>query len=133
MARDNVDIEAKFYKELPFASAVRVSGELLFTAGLTARDDNGDVVGPGDMALQFEQIFLRLSQVAAAAGTDFDHMVKITIFVTDIDRAYADPGQWRRYFTGRPASTLVEVSSLKEPGVLVEIEAVFEIPDGKDG
>jgi 2-iminobutanoate/2-iminopropanoate deaminase len=129
MARTGVDIEAKFYKELPFASAVKVSGQLLFTAGMTARDDEGEIVGAGDMAKQFEQVFLRLSQVAAAAGTNFDHMVKVTIFVTDIDRAYADPGQWRRYFSGRPASTLVEVSSLKGSEVLVEVEAVFEVPD----
>ena len=65
---------------------------------------------------------------AAAAGTGFDHMAKITIFVTDIDRAYADSSQWRRYFQARPASTLVEVSALKTPEVMVEIEAVFEVP-----
>lgn len=129
MARTGVDIDAPYYKELPFASAVKVSGQLLFTAGLTARDDNGEIVGPGDMAKQFEQVFLRLGQVAEQANTSFDHMVKITIFVTDIDRAYADPSQWRRYFSGRPASTLVEVSSLKGPDVLVEVEAVFEIPE----
>lgn len=129
MARTGVDIETTFYKELPFASAVRVSGPLLFTAGMTARDDDGEIVGAGDMARQFEQVFLRLSQVASAAGTSFDHMVKVTIFVTDIERAYADPNQWRSYFSGRPASTLVEVSSLKGPEVLVEVEAIFEIPD----
>ena len=55
-------------------------------------------------------------------------MAKITIFVTDIDKAYADPEQWRRFFTGRPASTLVEVSRLKSPEIMVEIEAVFHIP-----
>ena len=115
MTRTSVDIDSRFYEELPFASAVKVTGQLLFTAGMTARDDNGEIVGAGDVAKQFEQVFLRLSQVAAVAGTNFDHMVKVTIFVTDIDRAYADPSQWRRYFAGRPASTLVEVSSLKGP------------------
>lgn len=130
MARENVDIDIDFYKDLPYASGVKVSGQLLFTAGMTARDDDGALVGPGDMAKQFEQIFFRLQQITAAAGTDFDHMVKITIFVTDIDRAYADSSQWRRYFSGRPASTLVEVSALKSPDVLVEIEAVFEVPEG---
>ena len=81
------------------------------------------------MARQFEQIFSRLKQIAAAAGTDLEHMVKITMFVTDIDQAYADPGQWRRYFTSRPASTLVEVSRLKSPEIMVEIEAVFHFPE----
>jgi len=133
MARAGVDIESKFYKELPFASAVKVSGQLLFTAGMTARDDEGELVGAGNMAKQFEQVFLRLSQVASAGGTNFDHMVEVTIFVTDIGRAYADPSQWRRYFTARPASTLVEVSSLKGPEVMVEVEALFEMPDQKLG
>lgn len=129
MARQTVDIDSDFYKALPFASGVKVSGSMLYTAGLTARDDAGNPVGPGDMAKQFEHIFLRLQQLADAAGTSFDEMVKITIFVTDIDQAYANPEMWRRHFTGRPASTLVEVSRLKSPEILVEIEAVFHIPE----
>ena len=128
MAREHIDIDTAFYRELPYASGVKVSGQLLYTAGVTARDDDGVLVGPGDMAKQFEQIFLRLRQITSAAGTGFEHMVKITIFVTDINRAYADSNQWRQYFSGRPASTLVEVSALKSPEVLVEIEAVFEVP-----
>ncbi len=129
MTREPVDIDVEAYKALPYASAVKVNGSVLYTAGFTSRDDAGGVVGPGDMAKQFEQIFLRLGQVAAAAGTSFEDMAKVTIFVTDIDRAYADPEQWRRYFIGRPASTLVEVSRLKSPEIMVEIEAVFHIPD----
>ncbi len=129
MGRESIDIDTDFYRELPFASAVRVSGAQLHTAGLTARDDAGVLVGPGDMDRQFEQIFLRLGQIAASAGTGFEHLVKVTIFVTDIDRAYADPGQWRRYFSHRPASTLVEVSRLKSPDVMVEIEAIFHVPE----
>ncbi len=129
MTRQNIDIDVESYKALPFAPAVKVSGTVLYTAGLTSRDDAGAPVGPGNMARQFEQIFFRLKQIASAAGTDLEHLVKVTIFVTDIDRAYADPDQWRRYFTGRPASTLVEVSRLKSPEILVEVEAVFHVPD----
>lgn len=128
MTHESFDIPDSFYADLPYASGVRVVGPLLFTSGFTSRDDDGAVVAPGDMAAQFEQIFHRLKQVAAAAGTGFDHLIKVTIFVTDIDRAYADPEQWRRYFGARPASTLVEVSRLKSPDILVEIEAVFEVP-----
>ena len=129
MARQNIDINIDFYKSLPFAPGVKVSGPVLYTAGLTARDDAGAPVGSGDMNKQFEQIFFRLKQIATAAGTSLEHLVKITIFVTDIDQAYADPAQWRRYFIGRPASTLVEVSRLKSPEIMVEIEAVFNIPE----
>ncbi len=128
MTRETIDIDSGFYKSLPFASGVKVSGSILYTSGLTSRDDSGAPVGPSDMAKQFEQIFFRLQQLATAAGTNFDQMAKITIFVTDIDKAYADPEQWRRFFTGRPASTLVEVSRLKSPEIMVEIEAVFHIP-----
>ena len=129
MPRQNIDINVDSYKALPFAPAVKVSGSMLYTAGLTSRDDDGMPVGPGDMAKQFEQIFFRLKQIATAGGTDLEHLVKVTIFVTDIDKAYADPEQWRRYCTGRPASTLVEVSRLKSPDIMVEIEAVFHVPD----
>ena len=85
MTRQTIDINSDFYKSLPFASGVKVSGSMLYTAGLTARDDTGAPVGPGDMAKQFEHIFFRLQQVADEACTSFDQMVKITIFVTDID------------------------------------------------
>ena len=128
MTRETIDIDSGFYKSLPFASGVKVSGSILYTSGLTSRDDSGAPVDPSDMAKQFEQIFFRLQQLATAADTNFDQMAKITIFVTDIDKAYADPEQWRRFFTGRPASTLVEVSRLKSPEIMVEIEAVFHIP-----
>ena len=128
MTRKNIDIDSAFYKSLPFAPGVQVTGNLLFTAGVTARDDDGKVIGPGDMPAQFEAIFSRLGQIAAAAGTDFDHLVKVTVFVTGIDRAYADPSQWRRYFGARPASTLVEVSALASSDILVEVEAIFEVP-----
>ncbi|MGB0555302.1 MAG: RidA family protein [Alphaproteobacteria bacterium] len=110
MARENVDIDIDFYKELSYVSGLKTCGALLFNVGMTARDDDSVLVGPGDMAKQFEQVFLRLQQITAAAGTDFEHMAKITIFVTDIDHAYADSSQWRRHFSGCPVSSLVEVA-----------------------
>ncbi len=46
MAREHIDIDTAFYRELPYASGVKVSGQLLYTAGVTARDDDGVLVGP---------------------------------------------------------------------------------------
>ena len=132
MTRQTIDIDSDFHKSLPFATGVEVSESVFYTAGLTARDDAGEPVGLGDMAKQFEFISYRLQQLADAARINFDNMAKITKFVTDIDQAYADPSQWRCYFTGRPASTLVEVSRRKSPEILAEIEAVFHMSDDSD-
>ena len=60
MTRHTIDIESDFHKSQPFASGVKVSGSVLYTAGLTARDDAGEPIGPGNMAKQFEYIFYRL-------------------------------------------------------------------------
>lgn len=112
------------------SAGVVVSGSFLFTAGLTPRDADGRVVGAGDMAAQIVQTFSNVADVLAAAGTDYSRLVKLTIFVTDIDTymaarkglAAADAAM-----AAEPAATLVEVSRLADPAIMVEIEAVAEI------
>jgi len=105
------------------------TGSLLFTSGITARKGDGSIDGVGDMRRQMEVCFANMAAVLENAGAGWEDMVKITMYTTDIDRFSEHADVWRGHFTGRPGSTLVEVSRLATPEMLVEIEAVFDMGD----
>lgn len=103
-------------------------GQLLFVSGRVGIDTKTQAI-PADVADQARQIFDGIGQVLKAAGASFVDVVKVTVFLTDIDdRPTINPV--RREFFGehRPASTLVEVSRLVRPEAKVEIEAIAGIP-----
>ena len=80
------------------------------------------------MIAQTEKIFDSLGQILAAAGCGFADMLTVTIFLRDIeDRAKINPVRERVFGATRPASTLVEVSKLVYPDLLIEINAVAGI------
>lgn len=113
------------------SAGVVVSGRFLFTSGLTPRDADGALVGRGDMAAQVVRTFANVADVLRAAGTGFEHVIKFTIYVTDIDAyraARQDLPDEAAAMSAGPASTLVEVSRLADPDMLVEIEAIAEVP-----
>ena len=105
-------------------------GELLFLAGQVATDGDGNVIGEGDMRAQVRQVLENMKTVLASQRADFDDVVKITIYTTDID-AYRTTGDIRsEYWTGgAPASTLVQIDQLARPVFLVEIEATAIAPN----
>lgn len=65
MTRQTVDVDKPFHKALPFAQGVIVEGRMLFTAGITARDEAGAVVGVDDMRAQIETCFANLGMFSA--------------------------------------------------------------------
>jgi 2-iminobutanoate/2-iminopropanoate deaminase len=111
-----------------YADAVR-AGDLLFVSGMPALDGAGDLVGPGDVVAQFAQVLANLRAVLDAAGASPADVVKVTVFLTDVDdRPRINPLRQEFFGSARPASTLVEVSRLPVPGMLVEMEAVVQLP-----
>ena len=101
-----------------------VVGHQVFTAGMTARTGT-EVVGGSSMYEQARAVFTKLKHLIEAAGGHMDDVVKVNIFVTDITRREEVWQARREFFTGDfPVSTLVEVSALAAPALLVEIEAV---------
>jgi len=128
MSRIVLVLGKAFEQTVPFSLGVISSGRMLFTAGITARDAAGEVVGDGDMQAQVTQCFANLADILHAADASFGKVVKFTIFTTDIDRFNKDTADIRLpYFVGRPAATLVQVSKLIDPRMLVEIEAVVSL------
>ena len=112
-----------------YTDAVR-AGDLLFVSGIVPVDEAGALVGEGDVVEQARQVFRNLGAVLAAAGAGFDDVVKVTVYLTDVDdRARINPVRQEAFGQARPASTLVEVSALAFAGAKLEIEAVAVLSD----
>jgi len=104
------------------------AGDLLFVSGCVPVDADGNLV-PGDVVAQTRQVFANVGVVLDAAGAGFGDIVKVTVFLTDIDDRSAVNTVRRELFgEARPASTLVEISKLAIPGARIEVEAVALIP-----
>jgi len=101
------------------------SGKLLFIAGQTASDKDGNVVGKGDIRAQTEQVFANLKAVLKTAGGTLDNLVMTTTYITD--RKYREGyNEVRRqqYKKTPPTSTLVIVKGLAHPDYLIEIAGI---------
>lgn len=110
-----------------YTDAVRAGG-FLFVSGVVPVDEGGRVVD-GDVVDQARQVFRNMGQVLAAAGCGFEDVVKVTVFLVDVDdRARINPVRREVFGETRPASTLVQVGPLAVPGALLEVEAVAAIP-----
>jgi len=129
MARQSLKLGKPFEDMVPFSLGVISSGRFLHTAGITARDRSGKLVGAGDIVAQVQQCFNNLSDILEKAGAGFDQVIKYTIYVTDIDGFDEATRNVRwPYFVDRPAATLIEVSRLIDPEMMVEIEAIVHLP-----
>lgn len=106
------------------SGAFRV-GNLVFTSGRAAIDSEGNNVGVGDFDIQADHVFNTLKQILEAAGSGLDKVIKVVIFVTDIGCLPKVVKLREKYFTKPyPADSLVEVSALGRPELLIEIEAI---------
>src|SRR5689334_9830460 len=107
-----------------YSQIVDVRAErLVFISGQTALDARGNLVGKGDFAAQAEQVFANLSSALAAAGCSAANLVKLTVFLRDMEKLGAYREARNRFFAtvtppAAPAITLVEVSRLYGPDFL---------------
>jgi enamine deaminase RidA (YjgF/YER057c/UK114 family) len=108
------------------------AGRIIFIAGQTAVDRDGNVVGGNDFAAQAEQVFNNLSIALLASGCTAANLVKLTVFLTDMDNLVRYREARNRFFASvtppaAPAVTLVEVSKLYGSDFLIEIEAIAAV------
>jgi 2-iminobutanoate/2-iminopropanoate deaminase len=112
-----------------FSQAVR-SGDTVYVSGQTASGaDQPD--GLGDLATQLHRAYAKVSQALAPFGAGLGDIADEVLFVTDIEAAVrVAPGVRRDVYGGRPAvaSTLVEVTRLAGPGLLVEVKCTARVP-----
>jgi enamine deaminase RidA (YjgF/YER057c/UK114 family) len=110
-----------------FSRAVRV-GDTVYVSGTVAWGDDGKLTGAGDVYAQAKQSIRNVEKALAQAGASLSDVVRTRIYVTEISRLEeAARAHGEAFGEIRPASSMVEVSALAEPEMLVEIEAVAVI------
>ncbi len=106
-------------------------GRTAYISGQVAQDKDGEIVGVGDFRAQTVQVFENLTVALAAVGGTFAHVVKMTVFVTDMAQLRELRDVRNQYVNTAqpPASTAVEVSRLAHSDWMIEIEAVAVLPE----
>ena len=112
-----------------YTDAVRF-GNLLFISGMVGVDAEGRVAGRGDVVAQARATFSNMKRILDAEGASFADVLKVTVYLRNVeDRARINPVRAEFFGDARPASTLVEVSKLVAPELLIEVEAIAGLPE----
>ena len=121
--RINYSTNAPWEPIVGYSRAVKI-GDRIVVTGTTATDANGDIVGVGDPPAQMRQAIENIKHVLECAGATLGDVIRTRMYVTNIDDWEAIGRVHGEYFGDvMPATTMVEVSRLIHPDMLVEIEA----------
>jgi enamine deaminase RidA (YjgF/YER057c/UK114 family) len=129
MHRTQVGSGTEWEDVVGYSRAVR-TGDEIHVSGTTATDEAGDVVGVGDPAAQTRQAIANVERALVELDASLEDVVRTRMYVTDIDQWEAVGRAHGEVFGDvKPASSMVEVSALVDPEMLVELEVVARVSD----
>ena len=132
MERRTVSSGTEWEEEVGYSRAVRV-GRDVRVAGTTATDENGELVAPGDPYQQTVQALSNVEAALEAAGAGLGDVVRTRLFVTDVEDWEAIGRAHGEFFGDvRPATSMLQVERLIDPGMVVEVEADAVVAEPAD-
>lgn len=119
----------KVQQAMGFAQAVR-SGNILRVSGTASLDQDFGPLHSGDMAAQTKEVYDAIGETLKAFDADFSHVVRETMYVTDMDGLLACVDLRKSYYGDGPypAATAVEIRRLVHPDLLIELQVDVELP-----
>lgn len=109
--------------EYPYSPGTR-GGNLVFTAGQVAWDENGRLVGVGDVRAQTVQVLKNVESILAEGGATLADVLKCNVYLADIRYFPQMNEEFRNFFPNDPPARTTVQAALAEPEMLVEIEAI---------
>ena len=116
-------------KEYGYSQAVKIR-DTIYISGQVSHDDEGKIVGRGDMEAQMRQAYANIQEMLKKYGATMDNVIDEVLFVTDMNTAFAAAVKCRQeVFSGQPvvASTIVQIQRLAFPDLMIEIKCVAKL------
>ena len=116
-------------KEYGYSQAVKIR-DTIYISGQVSHDDEGKIVGRGDMEAQMRQAYANIQEMLKKYGATMDNVIDEVLFVTDMNTAFAAAVKCRQeVFSGQPvvASTIVQIQRLAFPDLMIEIKCVARL------
>ncbi len=129
---ERITTDPDWYEPFKIAICYRV-GDVIVLSGQAAIDREGNVVGAGDFDAQAEQVFDNLKYVLEHAGSSMENIINVNIFMTDMSHFPKIVELREKHFTAPyPADTIVGVTALALPELMIEIQAIAVADDARE-
>ncbi len=129
ISKEAKNLNMPWEQEYGYSQAVKI-GDTIYLSGQVSHDEKGEIVGINDMEAQMRQAYANVQRLLAEYGAGVESIVDETLFVTDMEAAYAAAVKCRKeIFSGSPvlASTIVQIERLAFPELMIEIKCVAKV------